>query len=196
MRKLKLEMQVSVDGFAADSGGGVDWMVWNWTDPWTWDDDLRQLHTNILTSSDCLLLSRKMLEEGFIDHWSSFAVDPTKPQSTFARHVVNMRKLFFSRTLTSSNWDSVELVLEPLESAVEELKQQPGKDILVYGGPTLTSSLIEADLVDEVSLFVNPTALGSGRSMFKDLHRKANLSLVGASPYPCGVLVQKYVSRR
>jgi len=60
MRKLKLEMQVSIDGFASDANGDPSWMLWCWSEHWTWDEALRRYHTNLTTSSDCILLSRKM----------------------------------------------------------------------------------------------------------------------------------------
>jgi hypothetical protein len=62
MRKLKLAMQVSVDGFTAGADGDTRWMVWNWTENWPWDDRLRTYHSDLTLSSDCILLSRKMAE--------------------------------------------------------------------------------------------------------------------------------------
>jgi hypothetical protein len=67
MRKLKLAMQVSIDGFgfASDGNGDPSWMLSCWAENWTWDEALRRYHTDLTTSSDCILLSRKMAEEGF-----------------------------------------------------------------------------------------------------------------------------------
>ena len=80
-----------------------------------------------------------------------------------------------------------------LAAEVARLKGGNGKDIIVYGGPTFASSLLNAGLIDEFHLFVNPTVLGSGRSMFKDLGSNTNLKLLGAMPFDCGVVVIQYV---
>ena len=193
MRKLKLEMQVSIDGFTADRDGNTDWMVWDWTDPWTWDDALRRYHTSLTTSSDCLLLSRKMADEGFLDHWAGVARDASMPQSSFAAHITGMRKMVFSKTLEKPAWKGVELVTGRMVEKVARLKAEPGADILVYGGPTFASSLVDADLIDEFHWFVNPAVLGAGRPMLKDIHRRSTLRLRSAQAYPCGVVVLTYV---
>ena len=78
MRKLKLEMQVSLDGFALDVDGKTDWMLWNWGEDWTWDEALRRRHIDLTTSSDCILLSRMMAEEIFP------VTGPTSPPPTRA----------------------------------------------------------------------------------------------------------------
>ncbi len=195
MRKLKLEMQVSIDGFTADGDGNTDWMVWNWGDDWTWDDDLRKYHVDLDTSSDCILISRKMAVEGFVEHWAKVAENPSHPQYAFAKAIIDMPKLVFTKTLEKSIWKNTELVKGDLAKEVARLKSLKGKDIIAYGGPTFASSLINARLIDEFHLFVNPTALGSGRSMFKDLDRDLNLHLVKATPFHCGVVVLNYNSR-
>lgn len=66
MRKLTLEVQMSVDGYIAEKNGNTDWMVWNWGDEWNWDDELKKYHTDLTKSVDGILLSRKMAEAGFI----------------------------------------------------------------------------------------------------------------------------------
>jgi hypothetical protein len=110
MRKLKFEMQVSVDGFAADSEGSTGWMTWNWGEEWRWDDALRALHNDLLATSDCLLISGEMAREGFFDHWAEVAAQADNPQSKFAAAIVAMRKLVFSRTLKSALWRNAEIV--------------------------------------------------------------------------------------
>ncbi|HJV47843.1 MAG TPA: dihydrofolate reductase family protein [Geothrix sp.] len=192
MRKLKLEMQVSLDGFTADPDGRTDWMVWNWSADWTWDAALRQHHIDLTTSSDCILLSRAMAVEGFSRHWEKVAADPSDPQHAFAKPVADMRKVVFTKTLEGSAWRHTELAKGDLAETVNRLKREPGKDLLAYGGPTFASSLIRADLIDEFHLFVNPTILGHGRSMFRNLGRRRDLRLVKSTAYPCGVTVLLY----
>ena len=185
-------MQVSVDGFTADADGNTDWMVWSWGDDWTWDNELRQYHIELTTSSDCILLSRKMAEEGFHDHWEKAAQNPANPQFAFAKPITEMRKLVFTRTFNKSMWKNTELAKGDLVDQIARLKSEKGKDIIVFGGPTFASSLIKAGLIDEFHLLVNPTALGTGRPMFKDLDSKLNLNLVKTTAYDCGIVFLKY----
>ena len=193
MRKLKLEMQVSADSFAADSDGGTDWMVWNWAPEWHWDPALREYHNALTTSADCILLSRAMAEEGFIGHWEQVARNPADPQHAFAEPITRMRKVVFSRTLARSSWPRTELAQGELKEAVGALKREPGKDLLAYGGPTFASSLLAAGLVDELHVFQNPTFLGTGRPMFKDLQTAVPMRLEQARRFDCGVVVLHYV---
>jgi dihydrofolate reductase len=196
MRKLKLEMQVSADGFAAGPDGGTDWMVWNWAPEWRWDQRLREYHNALTTSSDCILLSREMAQEGFIDHWAQVARNPDDPQCAFAQPVSRMRKVVFSRTLKSVTWPHTELARGGLSEAVDALKREPGKDLLAYGGPTFASALLAAGLIDELHIFQNPSFLGTGRPMFKDLRHAVPMRLKGALPFECGVVVLQYVPER
>jgi dihydrofolate reductase len=189
MRKLKLEMQTSLDGFTADSRGDTSWMVWPWSEAWTWDEPLRQHHNRLTESADCIVISGRMAREGFCDHWERVAADARNPQSDFARHVVATRKLVATRSSEPSRWRHTEMLRGDLVEQVARLKAEPGKDILVYGGPTLASALMDARLIDEVHHLVNPVVLGQGRSMLKDLTRQARLQPLRATAFACGVVL-------
>jgi dihydrofolate reductase len=105
-RKLLLQMQMSMDGYIADRDGGMDWMVWSYGSDWTWDTQLRNYHTNLMASIDCILLSRKMAVQGFNDHWAALAQRPDNPQSTFAECLTKADKVVFTKTLARSAWDN------------------------------------------------------------------------------------------
>ncbi|MGO4333881.1 dihydrofolate reductase family protein [Labrys sp. KB_33_2] len=192
MRKLKLEMQISADGFSSSQDGINDWMVWNWAPDWGWDEELRRYHHDLNFSSDCILLSRVMAEEGFHQHWQTVAEDSASLQSSFAKAIGDMRKVVFSRTLTETRWANTEIARSGLSEEVTRLKQEPGKDIIVYGGPILVSSLAEAGLIDEFHFIVNPALLGSGKAVLGELRKTTRLRLIDARPFPCGVAVLHY----
>ncbi|MGJ4856874.1 dihydrofolate reductase family protein [Labrys sp. La1] len=192
MRKLKLEMQISADGFSSSQDGINDWMVWNWAPDWGWDEELRRYHHDLNFSSDCILLSRVMAEEGFHQHWQTVAEDSASLQSSFAKAIGDMRKVVFSRTLTETRWANTEIARSGLSGEVTRLKQEPGKDIIVYGGPILVSSLAEAGLIDEFHFIVNPALLGSGKAVLGELRKTTRLRLIDARPFPCGVAVLHY----
>lgn len=188
MRKLKLQVQMTVDGYIAGPNGEMDFMVWNW------DDALKAYVTELTDSVDCIVLGRK-LAEGFIPHWAGVAADPDNPDVAAGKRFSETHKVVFTRTLDQSPWDNTELVSGELVDAIQQLKVQDGQDIIAYGGATFVSALIGAGLIDEFHLFVNPAALGGGLSIFGDLDQQLKLTLVGARAFDCGIVALRYVPR-
>jgi dihydrofolate reductase/uncharacterized protein YndB with AHSA1/START domain len=194
MRKLILQMQMSVDGYVGASRPEGAWQVWDWSDNWTWDDDLKQDFNAVFAAADCLLLSRKMLQEGFLDHWGTIAKRfAGVPQYAFARKIIDIEKVVPTRTLVTSSWHRTTLLHGELVEQVQALKRQRGKDILCFGGAGLASSLIAAGLVDEFQLFVNPSTLGEGRSIFAGRQTGLRLELTRSRAYGCGIVVNRYI---
>jgi len=185
VRKLKLQMQITVDGFVAGPEGQLDWMTWNM------DEDLISVINQLTDTSDTILLGRKMAE-GFITYWEKEITKPSSPEYTFAQKMVAYPKIVFSKTITSIKGQNVRVESGPLVEAVNQLKSQPGKDILVYGGATFVSSLIENQLIDEMNLFVNPVAIGKGMQIFKT---HAPLKLTDSTAYASGIVVNRYERR-
>jgi dihydrofolate reductase len=192
MRKLILQVQQTVDGFMADRNGKTDWMIWNWGDEWTWDIALQKYFNGLTASVDCVLLSRKMAEEGFIDHWAAMADKHDNPQTGFASVIRQSRKVVFTKTLSESGWDKTVLAKGDLIDEINALKKAEGKNLIAYGGASFASSLIQSGLVDEYHFIVNPVAIGSGLSIFNGLGKNLNLSLISATSYPGGMLVLQY----
>ena len=180
MRKLKLQVQMTVDGFVAGPEGQLDWMTRNL------DQGVLARITQLTDSSDTILLGRKMTD-GFITYWEG--VQPDSPEYSFARKMVDTPKVVFSKTLTRVEGKNVRVESGDLVKAVTRLKEQRGKDIVVYGGATFVSALIEHDLIDEFNIFVNPVAIGRGMRIFKD--RKA-LRSTGSAAYASGVVINTY----
>lgn len=181
MRKLKLQMQMSVDGFVAGPNGELDWMTWNW------DDALKNFVTELTDSVDAILLGRKMTD-GFIGHWSNVRNNPEDESYEFAAKMMNTPKTVFSRTLTQSAWENTD-VANDINAEVKRLKTLEGKGIVAYGGAGFVSSLVENDLIDDYYIFVNPAAIGEGLRIFTG--RKA-LNLIDSTRYDCGVVVNHF----
>src|SRR6187402_1861353 len=125
MRKLKLLTQLSIDGFVSDAQEKTDWMIWNWGPEWSWDQELKSDFNMLHASVDCVLLSRKMAEEGFIAHWTAVAKNP-EPQYEFARRITASHKVVFTKTLSASTWDNASLATGNLVEEVSRLKNQNG----------------------------------------------------------------------
>jgi dihydrofolate reductase len=190
MRKLKLEMQLSVDGFVSSSRSG--WLVWDFGEHWPWDDRLRQYHIDMSAASDCILLSRKLAMGGFIDHWAEMANKTGNPQSVFAKNVAKAHKVVFTKTLDRPIWPNTELARGDLAGEVNRLKAAEGKDMIVYGGASFAAALIKANLIDEYHLVINPSILGKGVPIFDKVTRRLDLSLIEANTYGDGIVVLIY----
>lgn len=189
MRKLKLQVQLSVDGYAAGPHDEMDWMTFDW------DDKLKQYVNETTESMDCIVLGRK-LAEGFIPHWAGVAANPDDPEHSAGKKFTDTPKVVFTKTLNQSAWDNTELATGDLVEEITQLKKQGGKDIIVYGGVDFVASLIEAGLIDEYHLLLNPVAIGQGRSIFKSLGKKQELSLVGATSFDSGIAVLCYQAKK
>jgi dihydrofolate reductase len=186
MRKLKLQMQMSVDGFVAGPEGQLDWMTW------TLDGKLLQFINDLTDSSDTILLGRKMTD-GFVDYWTNVLNNPKSPEYTFARKMVDTPKVVFSKTLHKSTWANTTLATGKLADEILKLKKQTGKDIIVYGGAEFVFNLIKDALIDELNLFINPTAIGKGMKIFLD---RTNLQFLKSQAYECGVVVNTYSPKK
>jgi len=103
MRKLKLQVQLSVDGFIAGPNGEMDWITWNWS------DDIKKYVTALTDSVDTIFLGRK-LAEGFIPHWQSVVSNPNNPEHAFGNEMIDRPKFVFSKTLSNSLWDNTTVI--------------------------------------------------------------------------------------
>ncbi len=182
MRKLKLQMQITVDGFVAGPQGQLDWMTV------AMDERLVSFINHLTDTSDTILLGRKMTE-GFIKYWEQVITQPNSPEYSFGQKMVNIPKVVFSKTMTRVDGQNVRVENGPIVDAVNQLKSQTGKDIIVYGGATFVSSLIENRLIDELNFFVNPVAIGKGMQVFGS---RSLLKLRASTAYASGIVVNSY----
>lgn len=194
MGKLILETQISIDGFIADSNGGTDWMIWNWGPDWTWDEELKSYHTKLNKSAKAIIISSQMAKEGFNAHWQESASNTNDERYDFAKHIMDTPKYVATNTLTNNieipgGWSNTNIIEGNLYEGISDLKKSIDGDIIVYGGATLVSNLIKADLIDEYHLITNPVVLGSGLPIF--INQKM-LRLENAIPFKCGIVVNVY----
>ncbi len=191
MRKLILEVQMTLDGFMADVKGENSWQLWDWGPEWNWDEPLKKYFSDLTDRADLILLSRKMAQEGFLSHWSAAGKDPKDLRYEYANKINQTPKVVFSKTLQHSEWKDIELINGDLVEEVNRLKRMEGKDMIIYGGINFVSNLIKEDLIDEYQIFVNPVTLGEGMSMFNDLK---HLKLIKSIPFESGIIVLIYSS--
>jgi len=178
MVKLKLQMQLSIDGFVASPDGQMDWAVWDW------DRELKDYVEGITSDVDCIVLGRK-LAQGFIPYWASH------PNEEGADFMNAARKVVFSKSLKESEWENTSIAKGNLIHEIETLKNENGKDLIAYGGAEFVTSLIENDLIDEYHLFINPSIIGKGLGIF-GIANKKSLQAKSARLFDCGIVLVQY----
>jgi len=180
MRKLKLQVQISLDGYISGPDGEMDWMTWDW------DEGLKNYVKDLTEPVDTIILGRK-LAEGFIPYWTS---ELGKEEG--AEKMVYTDKVVFTKTLEKSEWDRTVLAKGDLSDEIKSLKMKDGGDIIVYGGAGFVSSLIKEGLIDEYHLLINPAAIGDGLTIFRGLESIQNLTLIQSRAFECGIIVLCY----
>ncbi|HEY3260800.1 MAG TPA: dihydrofolate reductase family protein [Pseudonocardiaceae bacterium] len=186
MRTLKIQVQTTVDGYMGGPNGEMGWTTFPWT------DDINAYINALTEPVDCIVLGRR-LAEGFIPAW---AAGPESEDQESIDWMNNTPKVVISNTLTESPWDNAVVAGGDLADTVNQLKAQPGGDMIAYGGGTLVPALIEKGLVDELHLFVNPIAIGAGMPVFAKSGAYQQLRLVAAQPFDCGVTALHYEPKR
>jgi dihydrofolate reductase len=188
MRKLKLQVQISIDGFIGGPNGESDWITWNM------DKKLIDHVTDITNSVDTILMGRKMVND-FIPYWIDYVKNkPDSEEYPFAKQMVDYPKIVFTKTLKESNWKNTTLATGDIVEEVNKLKKLKGRDMIVYGGADFVSSLIKNNLIDEYHLFVNPTAIGKGLPIFSKAENYVKLRFVNSTAYDCGIIENVYAA--
>ncbi|MEV6631804.1 dihydrofolate reductase family protein [Actinoplanes sp. NPDC051470] len=181
MRPLRYSINVTLDGCCDHRAG-------------TPDEELHRYTAEILGRADALLFGRvtyEMMEAG----WRQPAEPGTRPDwmEPFARTINATRKYVVSSTLDQVDWNA-ELVRGDLATAVQRLKQEPGKGIYV-GGVTLPLALAELGLIDEYEFLVQPRLAGHGPTPFAGLSKYVDLTLVGRHEFRSGAVALRYQTR-
>jgi dihydrofolate reductase len=179
MRKLIAAINMTLDGFCDHTAMVAD-------------DEIHQHYNELLSDADTLIYGRitfQLMES----YWPTVVKNPTgnKPMDEFAVLIDNISKIVFSRTLKNVDWKNTQLKKEVIKEEVLELKQQAGKNILV-GSPSLIVALADLDLIDEYQLSVQPTVLGSGLPLFKNIKDRINLKLLKTKTFGCGAVTLYY----
>lgn len=174
MRNVVAGLFISLDGVAESP------------DQWQFefDDDMANALAAATADQDAILLGRVTYEE-----WAPYWPTATDP---FAGFINNTPKYVFSTTLDTVEWQNSTLVKGDLVEAITNLKQQPGKTIGTAGSPTLVEALLQADLLDELQLWVHPVVAGRGKRLFKDGRAMKRLKLVNTQTTRSGVVILSY----
>ena len=172
MRKITFGGANSLDNYFARKDDSVDWLMWT--------SEVAAIMEAYWKTIDTILMGRKTYE---------VALRQTKGKGN---PYPEMKSYVFSRTLPKSSDKSVEIVRDDAVSFVQNLKNQPGKDICLMGGGDFARTLFEAKLIDEIAFNVHPVLLGSGIPLFHNMKEQINLELIECKPLKNGCVVLSY----
>ena len=182
MRRLILQTSLSIDGYVAALDRSHPW-----SDGGNGDEDVKRWILDSVSAAGAHLMGRVTYEE-------MASVWPTS-DSDFARPMNEIPKVVFSKTLEHAEWPETRIARGDLSDEIEQLKREPGSDLIAYGGARVDQSLSRLGLVDEYRLMIQPAALGAGLPLFKDLAAPLHLDLVDAKTYPSGLAIHVYRPR-
>lgn len=178
MRKIILDLAVTLDGFIEGPNGEVDWCIM----------DNEMAFDQFLSEVDIILYGRKSY-----DLWGEYT--PLDTASECEKQIWAMvhskKKIVFSTTNAGSG-GPVQYITHNIEAEIRKLKQESGKDMWLYGGASLISTFINLGLVDEYRLSVHPVVLGAGKPLFEGLEKRTRLTLTAVRTYNSGVVQLKY----
>ena len=142
----------------------------------------------ILENVDIILLGRKTAEE-LIPFWDEVATDPSHKDFALGERISEIPKLVFSNSATHGQWENTDVLTGNLNDEIPKLKRSKGKNILVYGGASFASSLIQNNLVDEFYFLLDPFCLGKGVTIFKQKEGVETFTFLKSIPFPCGTIM-------
>jgi dihydrofolate reductase len=188
MRKVVLFMHMSLDGFAGDTNGELDFL--------SYDEELMQYADELVKTVGSPVYGRttyQLMES----YWPTVLKKPNAAKHALehAQWVENVPKIVFSRTLNEVTWNNTRLIKDNVAEEVKKLKQEPGKDLAIFGSPGLAASFMHMGLIDEYKLTVHPIILGNGISMFKNNTTKSTLKLLDTKTLKSGVVILHYETR-
>lgn len=182
-------MHLSLDGFVAGPNGEMDWIKV--------DQEIFDHVSKRIGEGDTALYGRvtyQMME----NYWPTAADNPaaTKHDIEHSKWYSNVHKVVLSKTMTEQGLTNTTIISDNLSDNINEIKQQEGNDILLFGSPTATHSLMQQNLIDGYWLFVNPIILGQGIPLFADIKDKIKLKLLTTTQFTSGVTELNYTVDR
>ncbi len=175
MRRLFFFMMVSLDGYFEGPNRDISWH--------NVDEEFNDYAIKQLDEVDTLLFGR-VTYQMMASYWptpTAVANDPI-----VAGKMNSLPKIVFSRTLNKAEWNNTRLVKTNIRETISTLKQQPGKDLAIFGSSVLTVSLLQMGLVDELRIMVNPVVLGAGKPLFQGTNGRSSLRLERTQAFHSG----------
>ena len=185
MRNLIFFMHTSLDGFVAGLKGEMNWIKV--------DDEMFDFVATMTDAADTALYGR-VTYEMMQGYWPNAGKEPnaSKHDKEHSAWYKKVSKIVLSKTISGEGLDNTTVISGQLADNINKIKKQDGKNILIFGSPGASQSLLNEGLIDEFWLFVNPIILGQGMPLFKDITGTTKLKLVDSKTFACGVIALHY----
>ena len=189
MRKLILVVHISLDGFVAGHKGELD--------GFDASEENLEFVCKLTEEADTALFGRisyKLLD----DYWPTAKDRPnaTKGEIAYSNWYNHAKKIVISRTMTQESLNNTIIISENISNEVIKIKEQAGKNILIFGSPAISQSLMQLDLIDSYWIFVNPIIFGLGIPLFAGLTNKSKLKLQATKQFSNGEIALNYIVER
>jgi dihydrofolate reductase len=178
VKKIILSTNISLDGYMGGPNGELDWHFQNW------NDEMSKFAFEQLKTMDTILAGR-VTYESMATHFSGLTDEFSQMMNAYS-------KIVFSKTLEKAEWNNSKIIRENIAEEIAKLKQQPGKDMIMWGGVSIVTTFMELNLIDEYRIFIAPIVLGSGINFGKDLKNRLNLKLLKTQTFSNGVVLHYY----
>ena len=185
MRKIIFQNLISLDGYFEGPNREIDWH--------NVDAEFDDYAIGVLKRIDLILFGR-VTYEMMAKYWPT--PEARREDPIVAAAMNDTRKMVASKSLQSVHWENTELLKGDLATGILRLKQQPGKDIAVFGSSSMAVTLIDHDLIDEIHIMVNPIVLGGGKTLFKGLNHRLFMKLVETRTFKNGNVLLIYTPIR
>ncbi len=189
MRRLILQQFTTIDGLAANDQGDTDFISLYAQQR---DESFIREATEFLDTVDTMILGRKTYEL-FAGYWPEASGDDAE----FGKKLNSLKKYVVSSTLQEApwgKWEPAQIIASDPATRINALRQEEGKDIVIWGSITLATALLKSGLIDEIQLRVVPVVLGRGRQLFEGDVDLQKLKLLEANPHDRGLVLLRYQS--
>ncbi len=186
MRKVILNLAITLDGFIEGPNAEMDWLVKDE------EIDFGDILNEILSDKDAIFYGRVSY-----DKWGNSLPDENASQKIKdAYKLMNSKqKYVFSKTKKDDNTNAI-FINSTIKESVLEIKEQQGKNIWLYGGAKLVTTFLNLNLIDEYRIVVHPVILGKGKLLFENIEERHKLILIDTKSYKSGVTMLTYQTDR
>jgi dihydrofolate reductase len=181
-------MHTSLDGFVAGPNGEMNWI--------NVDEEIFDFVPTLTDKADMALYGR-VTYDMMQSYWPTAGDEPdaSKHDKEHSAWYNKVSKVVLSRTLSEKGLVNTQVISDHLVDNINKIKNREGKNILIFGSPTASHSLLSLGLIDEFWLFVNPIILGNGIPLYKGVTDTTKLKLVESKTFSCGVIGLHYETK-
>lgn len=191
MRKVIFKIELTVDGFIAGPKGEMDWGP---PSPESAEESWNDVF-DMLSTVDTVLMSR-VIYQGFKEYWPAAATNPSSStfEKQYSRWLDDAPKIVFSKTLDKVDWKNARLAERDVAEEITALKQQPGKNFVLWGGHIFPQALMNLGLIDEYWINLHPVMLAKGIPLFTDPKKRSDMKLLNSKTFKSGTVALRYES--